>query len=231
MKKLAIIIPVYNEEESIEKVLNDWKRILQKKFFDIIIINDGSTDNTKLILSKIKKKNSHIEIINKPNGGHGESVFYGYKYAIKKKYKFIFQVDSDDQFSASDFKKIWRLRNKTHDLIIGNREKRKDSFIRVFLSKFILKQFFLFYFKKNLIDANVPYRLMKYEFLKKFMKKSSKKYIAPNILMSLFAKNICVLRVKHYQRSKGVISWSFKRLFYFGVRLILDLLEWKKITS
>jgi len=41
MKKLAIIIPVYNEEESIEKVLNDWKRILQKKFFDIIIINDG----------------------------------------------------------------------------------------------------------------------------------------------------------------------------------------------
>jgi len=231
VKKLAIIIPVYNEEENIEKVLNDWKKILKKNLFDIIIINDGSTDKTKSILSSIKKKNSNMKIINKVNGGHGVSIYLGYKYAIKKKYKFIFQVDSDDQFNTSDFNKIWKLRNKNHDLIIGNRGNRKDSFIRVFLSKFILKSFFLIYFKKNLIDANVPYRLMKYDFLKKFINKSSKKYIAPNILMSLFAKDICTLRVKHYQRSKGVISWSVKRLLYFGTRLILDLLEWKKIIS
>ena len=231
MKKLAIIIPVYNEEENIEKVLNDWKKILKNNFFDIIVVNDGSTDRTKSILSTIKKKNSNMKIINKVNGGHGESIYLGYKYAIKEKYEFIFQVDSDDQFSTSDFKKIWKLRDKTHDLIMGHRKIRKDSFIRVFLSKFILKSFFLIYFKKNLIDANVPYRLMKHDFLKKFISKSSKKYIAPNILMSLFAKNICVLRVKHYQRSKGVISWSIKRLLNFGTRLILDLLEWKKKIS
>ena len=231
MKKLAIVIPVYNEEENIEKVLNDWKKVLKKTFFDIIVINDGSIDKTKSILSKIKKKNSNIKVINKTNGGHGESIYQGYQYATKKKYKFIFQVDSDDQFSTSDFKKIWKLRNNNHDLIIGHRENRKDSFIRVFLSKFILKQFFLIYFQKNLIDANVPYRLMKRDFLKKFIKKSSKKYIAPNILMSIFAKDIYALRVKHYQRSKGVISWSIKRLLNFGTRLILDLLEWKKTIS
>ena len=62
MKELAIVIPVYNEEENIEKVLNDWKKILDKKIFDIIIINDGSKDKTKFILDKIKKKNSHKKI-------------------------------------------------------------------------------------------------------------------------------------------------------------------------
>ena len=85
MKELAVIIPVYNEQENIEKVLNDWKSILEKKKFDIIIINDGSKDKTKIILNKIKKKNSNIKIINKLNGGHGESIYLGYKYAVKKK--------------------------------------------------------------------------------------------------------------------------------------------------
>lgn len=56
MKQLAIIIPVYNEEDNIKKVIYDWTKVLNKKTFDIIIINDGSIDKTKLIISKIKKK-------------------------------------------------------------------------------------------------------------------------------------------------------------------------------
>lgn len=231
MKQLAIIIPVYNEEENIEKVINDWSKILEKKKFDIIVINDGSKDKTKLILDKIKKKSSNIKVINKLNGGHGESIYLGYKYATKKKYKFIFQVDSDDQFSASDFKALWKLKDKSYDLIMGYRQYRKDPLLRIFLSKVVLRLFFLIYFKKNISDANIPYRLMKIKFLDKFIKNSSKKYIAPNILMTLYAKSVLSLKVKHFQRSKGVIRWPLRRLFYFGVRLIVEIAEWKKIIS
>jgi dolichol-phosphate mannosyltransferase len=231
MKELAIVMPVYNEQENIEKVLNDWKRILKKKKFDIIVINDGSIDKTKNILNKIKKKNSNIKIINKLNGGHGESIYLGYKYAVKKKYKFIFQVDSDDQFSSSDFRDLWRLKNKSYDLIMGYRQHRKDPLIRIFLSKVVLRLFFLIYFKKNISDANIPYRLMKLKFLDEFIKNSSKKYIAPNILMTLYAKSILSLKVKHFQRSKGIIRWPLVRLFYFGVRLIVEIAEWRKIIS
>ena len=231
MKQLAIIIPVYNEEENIEKVINDWRKILEKKKFDIIVINDGSKDKTKLILDKIKKKSSNIKVINKLNGGHGESIYLGYKYATKKKYKFIFQVDSDDQFSTSDFKALWKLKDKSYDLIMGYRQYRKDPLLRIFLSKVVLRLFFLIYFKKNISDANIPYRLMKIKFLDKFIKNSSKKYIAPNILMTLYAKSVLSIKVKHFQRSKGVIRWPLRRLFYFGVRLIVEIAEWKKIIS
>lgn len=231
MKKLAIIIPVFNEEENISKVLNDWNEILSKKIFDIIVINDGSKDKTRFILNKIKKKNSNIKIINKLNGGHGESIYLGYKYAVNKKYKFIFQVDSDDQFSASDFKSLWKLREKPFDLIMGYRQYRKDPLLRIFLSKIVLRLFFLIYFKKSIADANIPFRLMKLNFLDKFIKNSSKKYIAPNILMTLYAKKILSLKVKHFQRSKGVIRWPVRRLFYFGVRLLVEIAEWKKIIS
>jgi|TARA_B110000483_G_scaffold216866_1_gene268790 glycosyltransferase involved in cell wall biosynthesis len=231
MKELAIIIPVYNEEENVEKVLKDWKNILEKKKFDIIVINDGSTDKTKSILNKVRFKNSHIKVLNKKNSGHGETVFLGYKYAVKKKYRFIFQVDSDDQFSSSDFKRLWKFKDKSYDLIMGNRLRRKDPIVRIFLSKIVLRLFFLVYFNKNITDANIPYRLIGYNFLNNFVKKSSKKYIAPNILMTLYAENILSLSVKHFQRSKGVIKWPLKKLFNFGLILILEILEWKKIIS
>lgn len=231
MKTLAIVIPVYNEEENIKKVIVDWSKILSNRLFDIIVINDGSKDKTKLILNKIKKKIHNLIIINKLNGGHGETIYLGYKYAVKKKYKFVFQVDSDDQFSAADFKSLWRLRNKPFDLITGYRLYRKDPLVRIFLSKVVLRIFFLIYFNKRIADANIPYRLMKHNFLEKFIRNSSKKYIAPNILMTLYAEKIISIKVKHFQRSKGVIRWPIKRLIYFGVRLIIEITEWKKIIS
>ena len=79
------------------------------KSFDLIIVNDGSTDNTKSILLDYKKI-KNLVVINKINEGHGKAVCDGYNFAIKKKYQFIFQTDSDNQFFASDFKKLWKKR-------------------------------------------------------------------------------------------------------------------------
>lgn len=231
MKKLALVIPVYNEEENIEKVINDWKNILSKKDFDIIMINDGSTDKTSIILKRLKKKITNIKILNKLNGGHGETIYLGYVYSIKNRYKFIFQVDSDDQFSSEDFRKIWRLRNKNHDLILGYRHNRNDPIIRLFLSKIVLRIFFLFYFNRNITDANIPFRLIKKNFLRKFLKLSSEKYVAPNILMTLFSKKNLFIKVKHFKRSKGIINWPIKKLFNFGLKLIYEIVEWKNIIS
>jgi len=231
MKKLAIVIPVYNEEDNIKKVLDDWKIILKKNEFDIIVVNDGSHDKTNFILNKIKKNNKHIKILNKLNGGHGDSILSGYKYAVKRNYQFIFQVDSDDQFSSLDFNKLWKIRNKDCDLILGCRENRQDPIIRIFLSKIMLRFFFIIFFQKYITDANTPYRLIKNKFLKIFLNNCNKKYLAPNILMSLFAKKIITINVKHFQRSKGVIKWPAKKLIFFGIKLIIEIIKFKKLIS
>ena len=98
----------------------------------------------------------------------------GYRYAIKKNYKFIFQVDSDNQFSSLDFKKLWIKRDKDYDLILGYRKDRKDSKIRLFLSKIILNFLINFFFQKNIKDLNTPFRLIKNKFLKKFINNCKK---------------------------------------------------------
>ena len=84
---LYIIIPAYNEEENIESVAREWHKVVEKIGNDskLVIINDGSKDNTYKKLCKLKKELPYLEPINKKNEGHGATVLYGYHYALEKK--------------------------------------------------------------------------------------------------------------------------------------------------
>ncbi len=224
MKELAVVIPVYNEEEVIEKIVNDWTKILPSKNCDLIIVNDGSKDKTEIILSKCKDNYKNLIIINKTNEGHGAAICDGYKYALEKKYSYVFQTDSDDQFFSSDFKILWENKeNSNYDMILGNRHKRDDHFLRVFLSKVILRLILKTFFRKQVTDANIPYRLIDTKFLMDFMKLKPEKFIAPNIIMTLHAKNVKFIKIRHTKRNHGELQWSIKKLLKFGLILIKDL--------
>ena len=232
-KELAIIMPVYNEELGIEKVIKDWSSVLPEKTFDLIVINDGSKDNTQSVISKLQNKINNLILINKVNEGHGPAICDGYKYGVKNNYSYIFQTDSDGQFFSSDFIKIWEKRHIfDYEIILGNRLDRNDPFIRVFLSKVILRTLLKIFFNKYVIDPNIPYRLMSRNFVEKFLEIKPEKYIAPNIIMSLHAKKIFFIKVKHAERRYGEIKWPLKKLINFGIRLLADLkhyfLKYKK---
>lgn len=233
MKNLAIIIPVFNEEKTIEKVVIEWSEVLDQSEFDIILINDGSTDNTHKIIFDLGKKIKNLIIINKKNEGHGSSVIKGYKYAVDNNYSYIFQTDSDYQFSPLDFEKFWSRRNKLNEfnIILGSRKIRNDPIIRIFLSKIVLRKLLKIFFEKNLVDPNIPYRLMSRNFTLKFLKTDPEKYIAPNIIMSLFAYDVLSIDVSHYKRSYGELSWSISKLYNFGRRLLNDLNNFRKINN
>lgn len=89
---LSVIVPVYNGEKYIEDCLNS---IMNQTYKDlqIIVVNDGSTDNTKSILSEISKRDSRIQVIDKENGGVSSARNMGLEYATKN---YITFVDSDD---------------------------------------------------------------------------------------------------------------------------------------
>ena len=228
--KLAIVIPVFNEEDIIEKVIHDWLFIAKKFDGFIIVINDGSSDNSLKILKKINKKSNRLIIINKKNSGHGPTVYMGYEMALKKNFKFIFQVDSDDQFFSKDFNKLWQLRDDNL-LILGFRKKRYDSFHRLIITR-LLKFFNLILFRKFVPDANIPYRLMGYAFLKKNFKFISFKSLAPNILISIKAakdKKIKSLVVSHKKRLTGQV-WIVKfNLIKFIFKVFIEIINFKKI--
>ena len=89
MDKLYIIIPAYNEQDNIARVIEQWYPVVEKtgNSSRLVIIDDGSSDNTYKIISEWggEDRKPLLILLSKPNSGHGATVLYGYKYAVKKK--------------------------------------------------------------------------------------------------------------------------------------------------
>ncbi len=223
---LVVVIPVYNEEEVILEVIKQWVNITQNTNSKILIINDGSTDRTKKILEKIKIKK--IKILNIKNSGHGRALLYGYKAAIKLNPSFIFQVDSDNQFSTKNFKKFWQNREK-YDFQYGFRFDRKDPVFRLILTK-ILKYLIYLIFGAYILDSNVPYRLMKTNILKKFILKKNISKNVPNICISIyfckyFKSNYYF--IIHKERKTGNVFAIKLKLLKFCIESFFELLKFR----
>jgi glycosyltransferase involved in cell wall biosynthesis len=220
-------MPVYNEEDMIETVIDDWLKLEVEIPIKILLINDGSQDKSKdIIKKKITLNEKNLLLIDQVNAGHGSAILTGYRYAIQNGYEYIFQTDSDYQFRSKDFNKLWEKKDSEYDMLLGVRKSRNDSLLRVFLSKFILRFVLMPLSGKFLIDANVPFRLINNNFLKNFLSiLENKSFLAPNILMSIYAKKIIHINVSHYKRSAGELNWSIKKLFNFGLKLIIEILQ------
>tara|TARA_B100001057_G_scaffold304073_1_gene304244 strand:+ start:2123 stop:2839 length:717 start_codon:yes stop_codon:yes gene_type:complete len=227
-KKLLIVIPVYNEEDVIEKVLYDWINLKLSLEFKILVIDDGSKDSSIKLINKVRKNSDKIIEFNRVNSGHGNTILFGYKYALENNYDLIFQTDSDNQFNPKDLIKLLGLLNSHSELILGERKKRKDVFIRVLLSKIFLRGAVFVLFGKFIKDPNIPYRLITKKFLTKFIKSLKKdSYLAPNILMAIYAKKIDTIEVNHYERKTGNLAWSSIKLFKFCFNLFFEIIIYR----
>ena len=157
---LYIVMPAYNEEETITSVVETWYPIVEKLSSSsrLVVADNKSKDNTYKILKDLQKKYKKLDVIKSEIPGHGPTVIKLYKYALSNKADYIFQTDSDGQTDPTEFKKFWENR-KDYDAILGNRVVRGDGKQRKFIEKtlcFLLRLFF----GVKLKDANAPYRLM-----------------------------------------------------------------------
>lgn len=184
---VLVVMPAYNEEKRIKNTILMWKKSVIKKLpgSELLIINDGSKDNTLKILKKINKSNKFLKVITKKNEGHGITVYKCYLAAISKKHKWIFQTDSDGHFNPKDFFKLWKRRHES-EFILGKRMNRHDPQFRIVLSA-IIKLFSSIFFGSTFSDLNIPFRLIKKSYLKKIIRKVPEKVFAPNIFLSIIA--------------------------------------------
>ncbi|MBQ3095229.1 MAG: glycosyltransferase family 2 protein [Clostridia bacterium] len=220
MDKLYIVIPAYNETETIEMVCEQWHGIAAAygEGSRLVIINDGSKDDTYDKLVALKDKYPYLEPVTKQNEGHGATCLYGYRYALDAGADYIFQTDSDGQTRPEEFPEFWGLREQ-YDMVIGHRNKRQDGFSRVFVTK-VLKLVTFLIFGVRVTDANTPFRLMKREFLAECLTRIPEKFNLPNVLISVYGvkkkKSVKFIPITFKPRQGGVNSINLKKIFKIG---------------
>jgi dolichol-phosphate mannosyltransferase len=159
--ELLVVMPAFNEEASIAKVVSDWFIELEKTVenFVILAVDDGSTDQTPFILEQLRGElGLRLKVTSRPNKGHGQSCLEGYRLANSRRIPYILQIDSDGQCDPAFFRGFWDKREE-FDVIYGSRT-REDGLRRI-IASLLLKTMLSGIFGVSCVDPNVPYRLMR----------------------------------------------------------------------
>lgn len=234
MEKLYIVVPAYNEAENIKKLIDDWYPVVERHNGEnasrLVIINDGSKDNTYELVKEYAENKPLLEALTKPNGGHGSTVLCGYRYAIQNNADYIFQTDSDGQTNPDEFEEFWNLRTE-YDAIIGNRSTRQDGESRKFVEKTLLL-ILKMVFHVNIPDSNAPFRLMKKELVEKYIAKMPKDFNLPNVMLTTyfayFHEKVRFVEISFKPRQGGTNSINFKKIVKIGWKAVKDFRYLKK---
>lgn len=174
--KTVVIIPAYNEERNIEKVVTKTRKILKSK---IVVVDDGSIDAT----AKKAKKAGAIVIKRKARGGKGNALRTGFQYFLKRPEKYVLIIDADMQYEPKNLKKILKpLLDDEADFVMGYRNFNKIPF-RHKLGNLVWRTTFNLLFGTRLKDTNCGIMGMKKAALRK-IKKIHGGYIIENAMLS-----------------------------------------------
>ena len=201
---LSVILPAYNEEGNIEKTVTESISYLQHKFikYEIIVVNDGSSDRTGDILRGLSSSNPRIILVNHPeNQGYGSALRSGFDRAS---FDYIFLMDSDGQF---DIRELDHFLPSLEDsvAVIGYREKRADSFVRT-LNAWLYHAYIRIIFGLSAKDIDCAFKIFPraaYEKIRPI--KSGGALFSAEVLIKLIRNGVRIkeIPVSHYPRLFG----------------------------
>lgn len=229
ISELSVFFPFWNEEKNIEKVVKNAIPVAEKiaKNWEIIMVDDGSSDNTLKIAKKLAESNSHLKVvIHEENRGYGASLKSGFESA---QYELVVFADGDGQFDFSQVSKFLP-KIKNSDIVIGYRQKRHDNPIRHVLMN-LLKiwdfVFFGFVFK----DIDCGFKMFRREALEKIKPfKSEGAMITTEILAKAKKQKLKITQVEvsHYPRIYGDQSGGNLRVILRAIKESFAI--WKDIN-
>jgi glycosyltransferase involved in cell wall biosynthesis len=132
LTSLSIFLPAFNEEKNIIIVLEQILKLAPKisSEFEVIVVNDGSLDQTARYVGEIIKKNKRVRLVNhKKNLGYGAALKTGF---YNSKMDYITYMDSDGQFDFSEINKLIPLLESA-EVVVGYRIKRADKKVRILI--------------------------------------------------------------------------------------------------
>lgn len=128
MNDLTVVIPAYNEEQALERFLPELLEFCRTNGCKLIIVNDGSRDGTKELLSRFTDPDCFVAIHHKVNRGYGGAIKTGI-HATTTPY--VITIDADGQHRLEDVAALYAVMRKNDaELVIGNRKKYKESLYR-----------------------------------------------------------------------------------------------------
>ncbi len=225
---LTVVMPACNEETLIENAVRE----VQNQIFSVlsqarlIVVDDGSHDNTGKILDRLADEDDRISIVHQKNGGHGKALITGLD---RVQTDFVFLVDSDQQIPLSAFSFLWD-EMMGQDGAFGIRAQRHDPEIRLILTRFI-RSVILLLFGLRIRDANVPFKILRMDIWKQARKVIPPDTLAPSLFLAIFMHHsgmkIVEKAVPHKIRQSPPLGlkrqWSLFKLTCSGFLQLINL--------
>ncbi len=221
--KTLIMIPAYNEQNTLEALIEDIKSKCPE--VDYLVINDCSSDDTKAVLDKIGASYVSAPV----NLGIGGAVQTGYRYAEQNGYDIAIQVDGDGQHDVGFVPEMIKAIEEGADVVIGSRFIEKEGFqssgarrmgIR-FLSGLIR-----FVSGTKVKDVTSGFRAVNRHYIEVFAESYPDDYPEPEVIVisSLSGAEIREIPVKMRERTDGVSSINMKKSVYYMIKVSLAII-------
>ena len=202
-RSLSVILPAHNEEGVIATTVNSAVVTLTPWVpdFEIIVVNDGSKDNTKAIVEAIALTDPRVRLITHPvNQGYGAALVTGFEAVTKD---LAFFTDSDGQFNLEDLTPFFSLIEQ-YDAVLGYRMDRQDTFMRKLNAwgwHFLVTSLF----KVEVRDVDCAFKLYRADFFRKNLLETRGAMINAEILYKLkrTGRTTTEIGVHHYPRTTG----------------------------
>ena len=214
-KKLFIVIAAYNEAKRIHKILKE----LKKEYSNIIVIDDGSRDNT----SEVSEKQGVTVLKHVVNMGKGAAMKTGCDYAIKNKAEIIILMDADGQHLPRDVPRFIKAL-EGNDIVFGYRKFEKDMpFILKCGNKFINFVTYLL-FELKIKDTQSGFRAITAQAYKKIRWKSTSYSVESEMVANVGKKRLRYVEIP----IQTIYSSRYKGTTVFdGIKIVLNMVIWK----
>lgn len=210
-----------------ECVLSIGKYIKTKfKEFEIIVVANGSTDNTAKIVRNLAKKDKHIKLVDENKRGYGIALRAGFANATKE---LIFYTDGDNQFNIEDMDKLLPMLAK-YDIVSGYRIKRCDPPGRIFVAS-VYNLIINLLFHQGIRDIDASFKLFKSEVFKKIKLRANTGLIDAEVLIKAKKQGFLIgqVGVRHYAREAGQTIYATTNkndMFVFvKPKVVIDILK------
>ena len=223
--KILALIPAYNEEKVILRVIEETQHYLPEA--DILVINDGSTDNTKAMLSR------HLGIIalhHPYNMGIGGAIWTGFNFFTRNNYEYLVRIDGDGQHPPSLARMLLEpLQKKEADLVIGSRFLKREGYLSSLGRRGGIKLLNIltaFLLKEKITDNTSGFRAYNRKAVSLLVEDYPFDYPELIEVYLLHRKGLKIkeLSVRMRQREEGVTSIGLLHSYYYLIKVLLTIL-------